>query len=242
MGDDRLPGPQRSAREASRRVSRRRLVAFAAVIALAAAVVVAFAVGSHAAPVASEARAVAAASKASRPVCPPAWRATWQKLADRIGTPVYCPAWLPDPLTGDIGGRWNTIDSVQQDRSYLLGFAWQETGPGAAGGELHVNLRAYPGSTAIPVCPDTVTSGGTVTRRQLPCFDDARGTKRANGIVATVYTVNQGADQWHVLYAWQLNGTLYTLSQHVAPPLTYRQVVADLDRELASLELVRPRG
>ncbi len=199
-------------------------------IALVAAVAGAFALGAH------------AAAATARPACPPAWRATWQKLADSIRTPVYCPAWLPDPLTGDIGGRWNTIDSVQQDRSYLLGFAWQETGRGAAGGELHVNLRGYPGSTAIPVCADTVTSGGRVTRRQLPCFDDARGTKRANGIVATVYTVNQGADQWHVLYAWRLNGTLYALSQHVAPPLTYSKVVANLDRELASLELVRPRG
>ena len=225
MGDDRLPRP-------------RRLVACAAVLAVAAAVVGAFAVGSHAAPAAAKARAVAAA----RPVCPPAWRATWQKLADRIKTPVYCPAWLPDPLTGDIGGRWNNIDSVQPNGSYLMGFVWQETGAGAAGGELHVNLRGYPGSTALPVCEDTITSGGKVTRRNLPCFDDAHGTKRASGIVATVYTVNQGADQWHVLYAWQRSGTLYTLSQHVAPPLTYRKVVANLDRELASLELVRPRG
>ena len=35
-----------------------------------------------------------------------------------------------------------------------------------------------------------------------------------------MYTVNQDADQWHVLYAWTHNGTLYTLSEHVAPPLT----------------------
>lgn len=179
---------------------------------------------------------------AAGPSCPAAWRATWQRLADRIKTPVYCPSWLPDPLTGEIDGPWNNIDSVAADGAYLQGFVWQETGPGAAGGELHVNLRGYPGRTAIPTCEDTITSGGKVTRRKLPCFDDARGTKRANGIVATVYTVNQGADQWHVLYAWRRGGTLYTLSQHVAPPLTYRKVVANLDRQLAALELVRPRG
>ena len=64
----------------------------------------------------------------------------------------------------------------------------------------------------------------------------------ANGIDATVYTVNQGADQWHVLLAWHRNGSLYTLSQHVAAPLTYEQVVADLKRMLRDLVLVAPKA
>ena len=190
-------------------------------------------------------QAPGAPSASSRPgpaaACPAVWRLTWQRLADRIKAPVYCPAWLPDPLTGDIGGRWNNIDSVAKDGAYLEGFVWQETGPGAAGGELHVNLRGYPRRTAIPTCEDTLSDGGKVVRRKLPCFADAHGTKRAGRITATVYTVNQGADQWHVLYAWRLDGSLYTLSQHVAPPLSYAKVVANLDRELASLELVRPK-
>ena len=186
--------------------------------------------------------AATAGASAGKAACPASWHATWQKLADRIKAPVYCPAWLPDPLTGDIGGRWNNINSVAPNGAYLIGFVWQETGPGAAGGELHVNLRGYPGRTAIPMGEHTVSDGGKVIRRPLPCFADARGTKAAGAIRATVYTVNQGADQWHVLYAWRRGGTLYTLSQHVAPPLTYAKVVANLDRELASLELVRPRG
>lgn len=208
----------------------------------AGACLVALAALAAAGALAAAPAAAIPARTAAKPSCPAAWRATWQKLADRVKAPVYCPAWLPDPLTGDIGGRWNTIDSVASDGAFLIGFVWQETGPGAAGGELHVNLRGYPGRTAIPTCEDTIASGGKVTRRKLPCFDDARGRKTANGVTATVYTVNQGADQWHVLYAWRLRGTLYTLSQHVAPPLTYAKVVANLDRELASLELVRPRG
>ena len=64
----------------------------------------------------------------------------WQRLANRIHAPVYCPSWLPDPLTGQIGGRWNNIDSVSKDRSYLIGFVWQETAE-----EIHINLRGYPG-------------------------------------------------------------------------------------------------
>ena len=159
----------------------------------------------------------------------------WQRLADRIAAPVYCPGWLPDPLTSEIGGRWNNIDSVDPDRSYLESFVWQETGPGAAGGELHVNLRGYPGRTAIPTCP---TGAGESDPK--PCFDDARGHVVANGIRATLYTVNQGADQWHYLLAWRHRGSLYTLSEHLAPPLDGRKLVRYLRRELSSLVLIEP--
>jgi hypothetical protein len=138
-------------------------------------------------------------------------------------------------LTAQLGGRWNNIDSVDPDRSYLMSFVWQETGPGAAGGELHVNLRGYPGRTAIPSC----TRGGK-DKTLIPCFSDPRGKVRANGIAATMFTVNQDADQWHVLLAWRHQGSLYTLSEHVAPPLNYRKVVAYLKHELRSLVLIEP--
>ena len=48
-------------------------------------------------------------------------------LANRIGADVYCPGWLPDPLTSQIGGQSNNIDSVSKDRSYLESFIWQDT-------------------------------------------------------------------------------------------------------------------
>ena len=59
----------------------------------------------------------------------------------------------------------NNIHSVSPDRSYLESWVWQETGGGAAGGELHVNLRAYPGRTKIPTC----RTGGSDSRN-VPCF------------------------------------------------------------------------
>jgi hypothetical protein len=161
--------------------------------------------------------------------------AGWQRLADRIHAPVYCPAWLPDPLDGHIGGQWNNIDSVGKDRSYLIGFVWQEVGSG----ELHVNLRGYPGRTRIPTCrrpPD-----GKQPARPVACFADPNGTFRTGDIRATLFTVNQDADTWHLLYAWRHGGSLYTISQHVAPPLTYRKVLADLQHELKSLVLVEPK-
>ncbi len=163
--------------------------------------------------------------------------AGWQKLANRIGAPVYCPGWLPDPLVGQIGGRWNNIDSVSKDRSYLESFVWQDVDIGGTSGELHVNLRGYPGRQAIPIC----RTGGSDSR-DVPCFADAHGTLHENGIDATLYTVNQDADQWHLLYAWHANGGLYTVSEHLAPPLTYKHLLRYLKRELGSLVLIRPEA
>jgi hypothetical protein len=184
---------------------------------------------------AAEAAGAAPAAARTAPAKTCAFRAGWQRLANRIDAPVYCPTWLPDPLVPQIDGRWNNIYSVDPDRSYLVSWVWQETGPGAAGGELHVNVRGYPGRTTIPLC----TRGGK-DKQKIPCFSDPRGTVRANGIEATLYTVNQDADQWHALLAWRHRGSLYTLSEHVAAPLTYRKVVAYLKRELGSLVLVEP--
>jgi hypothetical protein len=173
---------------------------------------------------------------ATKVACSPKQRAGFQRLANRIKAPVYCPSWLPDPLDGVIKSRWNNINEVSRDRSYLLSWVWQETGPGAAGGELHVNLRGYPGRTAIPKC----VNADSKKRELIPCFSDPGGKVRAGGITATVFNVNQDADQWHVLYAWRHGGGLYTVSEHVAPPLTYRKVRVYLDRILRNLVLVRP--
>ncbi|MGB2953306.1 MAG: hypothetical protein WBB74_07925 [Gaiellaceae bacterium] len=168
---------------------------------------------------------------AAATACPAAWRDGWQKLADRIQADVYCPSWMPDPLDGKIQGQWNNVNSVSGDRSYLISFAWFEQGE-----EKHVNFRGYPGRARLPTCI------GEDNRSRVPCFEDPAGTFRANGIKATLYTVNHGADQWHLLYAWRQNGSLYSLSQHVAPPLSYGQVLGNLRHELASLVLVHAKS
>ena len=174
-------------------------------------------------------------AEAARRQCPAKALPGWQKLSRRIGVPVYCPTYMPDPLDGVIGSRWNNINAVSRDRSYLESWVWQETGLGAAGGELHVNLRGYPGRTTIPKCVDDDTAKPTL----IPCFADPAGTVRANGIKATVFSVNQDADQWHILYAWRHAGSLYTVSEHVAPPLNYTKVRQVLNQILHGLVLVR---
>ena len=180
---------------------------------------------------------------AAKPACPAKWRSVYQRLADKIHAAVYCPSWMPSPLTGEIGrnvsfgGAGGSSLSVDKDGSYLALYVWAEPGSG----EVHVNLRGYAGRTAIPTCIKEDTNGTKLVKTNVPCFADARGRVRAPGIVATVYTVNQDADLWHVLYAWRYRGGLYTVSQHVAPPLNYAKVVVSLNRILNNLELVRPR-
>ena len=178
------------------------------------------------------------ASARERPAqCPAAWKAGWQRLADRVQVPVYCPSWMPSPIDAQIGGQWNSDGvAVGKDKSYLAGFLWHEAGSG----DVHVNFRGYPRKTTVPRCLDVQTSGGKTRRRSVPCFSDPQGTRKIGDKKVTVYTVSRDADQWHVTYLWRRSGTLYTVSEHVAPPLTFRRVVANLDRLVGGLELIRP--
>lgn len=139
---------------------------------------------------------------------------------------------MPDPLDARIGGTYGNGNSVSRDHSYLVSFFWGEAGSG----EVHVNFRGYPGRTRIPTCSDLDTS------RPVPCFSDPKGRVRVRDIAARIYTANQGADQWHLLYAWQRGGSLYSISQHVAPPYSYADVVRNLKRMLTDLVLVRPES
>jgi len=48
--------------------------------------------------------------------CPAKALTGWQRLANRTGAAVYCPTWMPDPLDGVIGSRWNNIDEVSREQ------------------------------------------------------------------------------------------------------------------------------
>ncbi|HEY3544059.1 MAG TPA: hypothetical protein VGK79_16095 [Gaiellaceae bacterium] len=164
--------------------------------------------------------------------CPQAWQTGWQKLANKIDAPVYCPTWMPNPLDARIGGQYTDIDSVSKDRSYLVSFL--EHGD-LGSGDVHVNFRGYPRRLSVPRCPAPVGHGKT------PCFSDPVAHMTANGIRATVYQVNQGADQWHILLAWHYRGSLYTVSEHVIAPYRFStQVKRNLALLLKSLVLVEP--
>ena len=178
--------------------------------------------------------ALAPGASALGRVCPHAWNAGWQTLANKVEIPVYCPMWMPNPLDAKIGGQYQDIYSISKDRSYLVSFL--EHGD-LGSGDVHVNFRAYPGRKTIPRCPAPVGHGTT------PCFSNPVGHMRANGIDATVYQVNQGADQWHILLAWHYKGTLYAVSEHVLPPYRFSsQVKHNLSILLRNLVLVQPNA
>jgi hypothetical protein len=172
---------------------------------------------------------------AAAPACPAEWKPGWQRLANQIQAPVFCPSWVPNPLTAEIGGPWQSGYSVKRDRSYLVGFLWHE-----AGNDVHVNFRGYPGSVKVPTCEDTQTVAGVTRRRKIPCFSDRQGTRRVGKLDVTLYTVNQGVDQWHLLYTWKANGSLYALSEHVAPPFSLTRVHRNLERMLRGLVRIEP--
>jgi hypothetical protein len=180
-----------------------------------------------------------ASGRTSGHACPAAWMAGWQHLANVVKAPVYCPTWMPNPLNAQIGGDWQDIYSIDKDRSYLVSFLYHGEG---ASGDVHVNFRGYPGRTTIPRCKTVILTAKKALRGTTPCFSDSAGVRKAPGIRATVYHVNQDADQWHVMLAWRHAGSLYTVSEHVIAPYTYRQIPTNLDRLLRSLVLVRPQG
>src|SRR3954464_2276726 len=141
----------------------------------------------------------APAGAAPKAACPAGWLAGWQKLADKLAAPVYCPRWMPNPLDAKIGGEWQDIYSVDKDRSYLVSFLYHGD---QGSGDVHVNFRGYPGQTAIPRCRTILPSGKKTLHGTTPCFSDAAGVHKVPGMAATLYLVNQDADQWHLLLAW----------------------------------------
>ena len=177
---------------------------------------------------------LAPASAAKKGGCPAPWNAGWQKLANKVDAPVYCPTWMPNPLDAKIGGDYQDIYSIGKDHSFLVSFL--ELGD-LGSGDVHVNFRGYPGHTAIPRCPAPVGHG------KVPCFSEPVGRMSANGIHATVYQVNQGADQWHIALAWHYDRSLYIVSEHVIAPYRFTtQIKRNLGRLLTSLVLVKPAG
>ena len=117
-----------------------------------------------------------------------------------------------------------------------MGFIWRR---GAAAASCTSTCAAIPGRTKIPTCPTAdvgKSARGPVLRRPARPRCGARDH-------ATVYTVNQDADQWHVLYAWHRNGLASTRSASTSRRRSpTRRSSRDLDRILRDLVLVAPDG
>ena len=214
---------------------RRRQHAVVAVVASAVALVLGITLTSC-----SGGDSDSAAAQPVAPVCPKSSRTDWQALANEVRAGVYCPSWLPDPLDGRFDGVFNG-QTVDPDRSYLVKFLYFDAGLPGGPQEVHVILRGYPGNRRLPRCDNSTVEDGKVVHHFSQCFSDPKGKKRFGPKLATLYTSNQGADQWHLLYAWRENRSLYTVSEHVAAPYTYAQVLHNLNRMMSTLVRIEPR-
>src|SRR5256885_2270610 len=101
--------------------------------------------------------------------CPAAWTNGWQRLADRIHAPVYCPTWMPNPLDAKIGGDYTDIYSVSRDRSYLVSFL-EHGDAGRAGAPPRATLSGGPR-------PRPPARGGRLRARR-PAAAGAAATRR----------------------------------------------------------------
>jgi hypothetical protein len=206
-------------------------------VSVATAVAVALAIALSAC---SGAESDRAAVVSAAPVCPKSARAGWEALANEVRARVYCPSWLPYPLDERFDGVFNG-QTVDPDRSYLVKFLFFDAGLPGGPQEVHVIFRGYPGNRRLPRCDNSTVEDGKVVHHFSPCFSDPKGKKRFGSKLATLYTSNQGADQWHLLYAWRENASLYTVSEHVAAPYTYAQVLHNLNRMMSTLVRIQPR-
>ena len=134
---------------------------------------------------------------------------------------------MPSPLDGLIGSDTYGFQQVDKRGGYLVSFVYFEPGF-----EVHVNFRRFPG-TAMPRCRDLET------KRMIPCYSDAAGRLKVDGIDATLYTVARDADQWHLSYVWRHAGATYVVSEHVAPPYSLGRVKANVGRLLRGLALLK---
>ena len=91
--------------------------------------------------------------------------------------------------------------------------------------------RRLPAPRRRPRCDDVETTNGTSVWTKVPCSatvgDAPRRPHRGDALHGETRP-----RPWHLLFAWKSHGSLYTVSQHVAAPLTYSQVAGDLERML----------
>ena len=102
-----------------------------------------------------------------------------ERLADRIHAPSTARAGCPTRSRARSARRSASAVraaelSVDKDRSYLALFVWR-----AGSGEIHVNLRGYPGRTTIPDLHKEDTNGTKTVKTKVPCFSDPGGIVKA---------------------------------------------------------------
>jgi hypothetical protein len=171
-----------------------------------------------------------AASASPPPTCPAPFRADWQRLANRVDRPVYCPTFLPDPLKPEA----HLHSPIGADRSWQIGFHDYEL----RSVELHVVVSGYP-TGRPPRCEDLKT--GAIGS----CWKQPSGTRRIGDRVVNVFERGVGHEASHVVYIWREHGVLYAASMHVDrrpnSALPRPRVKNQLARVVRGLVRIKPR-
>jgi len=150
---------------------------------------------------AAEEPVAVAAVKPATPHCayPAGWGGAREPHSRRRS---IAPVWLPDPLTDQLKARGTT-----STRSALTGATSK-----VSSGRTPISAARAASSTSTCVLPGPHQDPGLHHgRRRQPERAVLRRPARhitEQGIKATLFTVNQDADEWHLLLAWRHAGGL----------------------------------
>jgi hypothetical protein len=163
-------------------------------------------------------------SSNAKPTCPAAWKADWQAWADRVGETVFCPSFIPSPITGEIGGQWNT--AREPGKAWQLGYAWLEHDD-----LVHIVFEGYPEKVWPPGCEG------------VPCFDGKTGTETIAGHHMTWFDRNEASHSGHIAAVFHDGGNVYVVSMHVSRPYGTAERTTGLIRQMvAGLVPLSPQG
>jgi hypothetical protein len=154
--------------------------------------------------------------------CPPARAASWHQWAARVHVTVFCPAWLPVQLDGEIGGDTTTVASA--GRHWQVQFVWRADDFSQL---IHVVFEGFAPGTWPARC------GGR------PCYGGLTGATDLGGRRVTWYARNAGSSTGHVAAVFHDGGEVYAVSLHVIDPYTPSSARATLRRIVAGLVPVR---
>jgi hypothetical protein len=156
--------------------------------------------------------------------CPPSWRPGWQKWANKVQMPVYCPGWMPT-VTGQIKSQWNTAYAPGHD-NWQLGFAWLEFD-----NLVHIIFEGYAPKAFPPNCEGS------------PCFAGYIGSQQVGRFHVRWYDHNLASHTGHIAAIFRANGYIYVVSMHIAPPsTTLTRTKADVVHILKTLTKIDPQS
>jgi hypothetical protein len=159
------------------------------------------------------------------PHCPPGRAASWQRFADRVHMPVFCPAWLPVQLDGSVSGPDTTVASP--GRHWQVQLVWRADDFSQL---IHVVFEGFAPGTWPPDC------GGE------HCFGGAAGSETIAGHRVTWYADDRGSSTGHIAAAFRSGRNRYTVSLHVIDPYTAASARATVRRIVAGLVPTPPSG